>query len=548
MSLRHTAVLLAGCALLGACSNDDTATTRLHLDLLDRYETGAFDESAAEIVAFDAASKRLFVVNGDSKGIDVLSLAADGRMSKIGSIDTSSSANVNWGGANSAAVANGRVAVAIENDNKQLNGFVALYNAADLTLLRVFNAGALPDMLTFTPDGNRILVANEGEPDDDYLVDPEGSITLIDLSAGVSAATTTQIGFSSFNSQIDSLRAADVRIFGPGASVAQDLEPEYITVAADGNTAWVALQENNAMAVLDLASTPPAVSDIVSLGLKDHSANGNALDPSNRDDATAIANWPVFGMYMPDAIATLSVGGVDYVVTANEGDARDYDGYSEEDRVADLDLDANDFADAATLQDNARLGRLLTSVAEGRAGGNLDGDELIERIQAYGARSFSIWRGSDLSQVFDSGSDFEDITSAALGEDFNSTNDENQSGDNRSDDKGPEPEALALAELNGRHYAFIGLERVGGIMVYDVTEPANPSFVRYQIDRDFSVVFDRDSEDDPDPSSAQLSAAGDLGPEGMTVISAADSPTGEPLLVVASEVSGTTTVYAIRFR
>ena len=253
-------------------------------------------------------------------------------------------------------------------------------------------------------------------------------------------------------------------------------------------------------------------------------------------------------MYMPDAIATLTVGGVDYVVTANEGDARDYDGYSEEDRVADLNLDANDFADAASLQDDARLGRLLTSVAGGRAGGNLDGDDLIERIQAYGARSFSIWRGSDLTQVFDSGSDFEDITAAALGEDFNSTNDENQSGDNRSDDKGPEPEALALAELNGRHYAFIGLERVGGIMVYDVTEPANPRFVRYQIDRDFSVVFDRDSEDDPDPSSAQLSTAGDLGPEGMTVISAADSPTGEPLLVVASEVSGTTTVYAIRFR
>ena len=383
MSLRHTAVLLAGCALLGACSNDDTASSLLHLDLLDRYETGAFDESAAEIVAFDAASKRLFVVNGDSKGVDVLALAADGNLSKIGSIDTSSSANANWGGANSAAVANGRVAIAIENDNKPLNGFVALYNAADLNLLRVFDAGALPDMLTFTPDGNRILVANEGEPDDDYLVDPEGSITLIDLSAGVSSATTTQIGFSSFNSQIDSLRAADVRIFGPGASVAQDLEPEYITVSADGNTAWVALQENNAMAVLDLASTPPAVSDILSLGLKDHSAAGNALDPSNRDDATAVANWPVFGMYMPDAIATLTVGGVDYVVTANEGDARDYDGYSEEDRVADLNLDANDFADAASLQDDARLGRLLVAIAASdhpmRGAEVVRGDQLVQR-------------------------------------------------------------------------------------------------------------------------------------------------------------------------
>lgn len=547
MSLRQSAVLLAGCALLGACSNDDN-NTHLHLDLLDRYETGSFDASAAEIVAYDLASRRLFVVNGDEASVDVLALAADGRMSKAGSIDAGHATNVNWGGANSVAVANGRVAVAIENDNKQLNGFVALYNAADLNLLRVFDAGALPDMLTFTPDGNRILVANEGEPDDDYAVDPEGSITLIDLSSGVATATTTQIAFTGFNGQIDALRAADVRIFGPDASVAQDLEPEYITVSADGNTAWVALQENNAMAVVDLSSHPAAVTDILPLGLKDHSANGNALDPSNRDDAVAVANWPVFGMYMPDAIATLSVNGVDYVVTANEGDARDYDGYSEEDRVGDLALDANDFSDAASLQADERLGRLLTSIADGRAGGNLDGDPQIERIQAYGARSFSIRRGSDMSLVFDSGSDFEDITAAALGDDFNATNDDNQSGDSRSDDKGPEPEALAVAEINGRHYAFIGLERVGGIMVYDVSEPANPSFVRYQIDRDFSVVFDRNSEDDPAPSSAQLSASGDLGPEGMTVISASDSPTGEPLLVVASEVSGTTTVYAIRFR
>ena len=507
------------------------ATPAYQLDPIGTYNSGIFDESAAEIVAYDAATQRAFVVNANDASVDVLDIREPTEPKKIASIDVTL-AGPSLGNANSVAVNSGLLAVAVESDPKQDDGLVAFYSTDSLALLGTVPAGALPDMLAFTPSGRYVVVANEGEPDDDYLVDPEGSITIIDLKKGVEKAKVKTAGFRKFNKNQQRLEKSGVRIFGPEATVAQDLEPEYIGISADGKVAYVALQENNALAIVDIAKAK--VRKIVALGFKDHSVAGNELDASNRDDAINIQNWPVLGMYQPDAIATYAVKGRTYIVTANEGDSRDYDGFSEEVRIKDLEedegklLDPSVFPNAADLVLDENLGRLKVTTTLGDA----DNDGLIEELYAFGARSFSIWDGKG-RLVWDSGSELEWITANLLGSDFNSTNDENDSFDNRSDDKGPEPEAVAIGEIDGHTYAFIGLERVGGIMMYDITDPRAPLFVTYANNRDFSVT------------DATTPAAGDLGPEGIQFISASESPNGQPLIIVGNEVSGTTTVFAI---
>jgi hypothetical protein len=275
------------------------------------------------------------------------------------------------------------------------------------------------------------------------------------------------------------------------------------------------------------------VVDILPLGLKNHALPGNELDPSDRDGGPHLGTWPVFGMYMPDSIAAYDVAGQTYVVTANEGDARDYSTFSEETRISGVTLDPSAFPNATALQVNAALGRLRTTTASG----DTDGDGDVDVIHTFGARSFSIRDGLTGDLVFDSGNDFERITANRFGSLFNASNDAN-GGDSRSDDKGPEPEALTLAVIRGATFAFIGLERVGGIMVYDITHPESPRFVQYVNARDLVTDFDGDV-------ASELSAAGDLGPEGMTFIPAAESPTGKDLLVVANEVSGTTSFFTI---
>jgi 2',3'-cyclic-nucleotide 2'-phosphodiesterase/3'-nucleotidase/5'-nucleotidase len=501
----------------------------IQLRVIGSYETGIFGQSAAEIPAYDPRTQRLFVVNAQSATVEVIDLSNPRRPVKLFDIDVSAFGN--GGAANSVAVQNGIVAIAVENSDKQANGQIVFYaaNGDGTTALSSVEVGALPDMLTFTPDGTKVLVANEGEPNDDYTLDPEGSVSIIDISGGVAnltQANVTTATFNAFDDQRAALIAAGVRIFGPNASVSQDLEPEYIAVSADSTTAWIALQENNALAVLDL--TTGTITDILPLGFKDHSLPGNGIDASDRDNSINIQTWPVFGMYQPDAIATYTVGGQTFIVTANEGDARDYGGFSEEARINSLTLDPTAFPNAADLQQNAQLGRLTVTTTLGQ---NENGE--FEALYAFGTRSFSIWDAQG-NLVFDSGDDFEQITATLFPSDFNANNSENGSFDTRSDNKGPEPEGVVLGEINGRTYAFIGLERIGGVMVYDITNPNAVRFVEYINPRDFA-------------GDAAAGTAGPLGPEGLIFISAQDSPIGRPLLVVANEVSGSTTIFSINY-
>jgi hypothetical protein len=490
------------------------APTGLTLTVLGTYLHGSFGEGAAEIVAYDPQSQTLFVVNGESDTVDMLDISNPASPTLKGQIDISEFGD----SLTSVDVHNGIVAVAITADPVQDPGSVGFF-ASDGSFINVVTVGALPDMLTFTPDGTKVVTADEGEPSSDYSVDPNGSISIVNVRGGIDNATVTPVDFEGVEIDIA------VRIYGPESSPAQDLEPEYIAISPDSATAYVTLQENNALGVIDLTSG--TVTDIIPFGFKDHTLPGNELDAGSGDGIINITNWPIFGMYQPDGIAAYEANGQLYLVTANEGDVREYDGYSEAGELGDTPVDEA-FPNADTIiSEEGILGLgVVNSI------GDTDGDGDLDQLYIPGARSFSIWT-TDGNIVYDSGSDFERIIGEEYPEDFNSTNDENGDFDGRSDNKGPEPEGVTLGEIDGRTYAFIGLERMGGVMIYDITDPNNVSFVTYVNNRDFS-------------GDAEAGTAGDLGPEGLIFIPASESPTGNDLLVISNEVSGTTTVYEIQ--
>ena len=555
-------LMLAGCNVddgVNGAAGADGAGQVVTLSRVGRSEAqGSFGTSAAEIVAWDANGQRIFTVNAESGKVDVFALSdvtsptleqsLDLRSMLVNAGAVASASEV--GATNSVDVYGDLAAVAVEADPKTDAGWVVFIKPSDLSLVKVVQVGSLPDMLTFTPDGSKVVVAVEGEPED-YTVDPEGRVEIID-STTFALSTVSFADFNSSGSRAAEL-PADVRIFGQlvdaaglplrDSTVAEDLEPEYVAISEDSKTAYVSLQENNAVAVIDLTSA--SVEKIFALGFKDHRLPGNELDVSDKDGRVNITNWPVFGMYQPDSIASYQFNGVNYFVTANEGDSRADWGIAqsggaldsagdplnvnmEEFRVKDLVLDASAFSDA-TIQDNEKLGRLkVTSKL-----GDTDNDGDFDELYVYGGRSFSIWNADSGELVYDSGSQIERITALKYGINFNNGNDE-QDPDGRSDAKGPEPEAITVGRINGHTYAFVGLERMGGVMVFDISNPFAADFVQY--------INPRDMTKDPQVDEA---AAGDFGPEGFKFVAADKSPNGKPLLLVGNEVSGTTSVYQI---
>ncbi|NJL06589.1 MAG: DUF4397 domain-containing protein, partial [Chloroflexaceae bacterium] len=648
---------------------------------------GTYRGAGAEITAFDPGSQRLFTTDAGNNKIDIIDASDLTNLRLISSIDTTTVAP--YGGSpNSVAVANGIVAIAVEDaSDKTAPGSVLFYDVNG-TLLNAVQAGALPDMVTFNRDGTKVLVANEGEANSDLTKNPEGSVTIIDVPATLTTAdvlAATTVDFTAFNRggpRFAEAVAANIRISSPsGFSIAQELEPEYITVSPDNTKAYVSLQENNAVAIIDIATG--TVDALAGLGWKNHNMPGNELDASDRDNTINIRNWPVRGMYQPDAIASFTVGGETYVVSANEGDSRsgdDYSGFNEEVRIGDLFLDTTVFTDA-TIQENANLGRLrvtntpgflgraklrvvhaspdspnvdvyLTPAADavytqtrvlenvpfftisnylsvmpgaynysvtptdapntpllsgtvmlnggeaytlaatdflanitartfmdniaGAAADNakvrvyhlspdapavdvvangvlspvtgltfgnastyfqvaegtydlqvkvsgtdtvaidLPGTEMkadqvysvfaynrvvsitaaleplrFRELYSYGARSFTIWNSAG-ELVYDSGNLFAQIIAGINPTNFNGQYDDGDANafDVRSDDKASEPEAVTTGVVNGRTYAFVGLERQGGIMVYDVTTPTAPTFVQYVNNTDFEGTIE----------------------------------------------------------
>ena len=493
-----------------------TASKAVQLNLLTSYR-GLVSAGSTEILAYDSTSQRLFVTNSSNDRVEILDFSNPSVITRIDSIDIS-----NFGAINSVAVQNGIVACAIQANSTMANGTVAFYDTNGVAISNV-TVGVLPDMVVFSPDGNTVMTANEGEPDDTYTMDPEGSISIIDISGGVASVTNsnvTTLGFASFNSQAAALRTQGVRLFGPSASVAQDMEPEYVAISADNTRAYVACQENNAVVIVDLVTN--TILSINALGTKDHSLPGNGLDSDRRSDEIHIAQAPFQGFYMPDAIAPYEANGNKYFITANEGDSRDYGGYSEEDRLDDLTLDPTIFPNEAEIFEAYGDIKITT------ASGDIDNDGDYDVIHTYGARSFTIWDGVTGNLVYDSGDDFEQIIKnhPEYFRLFNVTDDDNVI-KNRSDDKGPEPEAVTVGIVHGVPYAFIGMERTGGVMVYDITNPASPTFVEVKISRDTAT------------------GGGDQAPEGLIFIPESQSPTNRAMLISANEASNTLSIWEV---
>ena len=496
--------------------------TSITLTPIGNYRTGIFADGASEIVAFDGFTKRLFSVNAHDKTVEVLNLWNPSNPTLLFSIDLAPYGK----NANSVAVCNGLLAACVENDDEQAPGRLLLFRTwGNCPLVNNIEIGAKPDMVTFSPNGRFILVANKGAPNDEYTVDPEGSVSIIDLRSGPRFATAATATFAGFNDRKDELIAQGVRIFGPNATVAQDFEPEYIAVSHDSKTAWVTLQTNNALAVVSIKDA--SVESIIPLGYKEYLDPANKFDASDKDGSIYLNNWPVYGMYQPDAIAAYSVRGKTFLITANEGDSRDYDGFSEEERVKKLTLDPVAFPYAEELQKDKNLGRLKITTTLG----DIDSDGDYDQLFAYGARSFAIW-SEEGEMVYESGSLLEEITAEYFPDDFNANDEENGSFDSRSDDKGPEPEGVAIGQLWGRTYAFIALERIGGIMTFDVTNPRAPEFVDYVNTRDFA-------------GNPESDGAGDLAPEGIIFVPAWLSPTLKPLVIAGYEISGSVAVFEV---
>lgn len=528
----------------------------LSLTPLSTYATGIFDESAAEIVAHHPGSERLFVVNASELVVDVLDLsdaAAPGKLFAIAATGlTDAEGDVIPEGAvpNSVTVRqDGLGVIALEHPTKTDLGWLVFFDAtqggAPLGAVRV---GALPDMVALSPDGRYAVVANEGEPNDDYTVDPEGSVGVVSLPKKVRAPGQDAVRIADFHrfeedggKELDE----DVRVFAgledAENPVSANLEPEYVAVDRKSRKAYVALQEANATAVVDLRRAK--VQDIWALGSKDHGLEGNGLDPSDRDDEIDIETVEgLKGVYMPDGMNIYRSRSKEFLVTANEGDAREWGDYVENVRVKDLGEDGLapicEDSPLAGRTDDADLGRLNISIASGPGA-----EGCYEELHAFGGRSFSIWT-TDGTLVFDSGDELEQVVAEAVPDFFNSNHSESNS-EGRSDDKGPEPENLAIGTIRKRTYAFIGLERVGGVMVYDITRPRKSEFVTYVNNRDFSVSMEDVVEEGVEDPAEALDRAGDLGPEGLAFVKAKDSPTGTPLLLVGNEVSGTTTVFSV---
>lgn len=532
----------------------ENGTAALDLTQIARYSAGQYnvDGGVMEIVAYNQATEWAYAINGQSGKLAAIPLAGltagahvealTGTEIDVKALVEAEDSTFQYGDMTSVAISpdSTTLAAALQAQGSNDAGRVALFTCEEdgtLTLEALVETGAQPDMVTFAGD-SVVLTADEGEPREGYgenIADPKGSVTVVD----VEAQESTVVDFSAFDSQRDQL-AEDGIVLKKGSAPSVDLEPEYIAVS--GGKAYVTLQENNAIAVLDIESQ--AFEGVYSAGFEDHSTT--AIDLDKKDDAYDPQTYEsLLGIRMPDGIAAFTVEGTTYLVTANEGDAREWG--DEDQGTFYLSEDERDFGEegvtsptgAITAENSGLEGKVVFFKTE-----DFDGLD-PEKDYVFGGRSFTVFQATEngLEEVFTSGDDFEALTAQYVPEYFNASND-NAVLDDRSGKKGPEAESVTVGTVDGKTYAFVALERTGGVMVYDVTDPEAITFVNYVNTRDFGTTVEG-SEEYEDGELDKWVTGGDVAPEGLLFLDAASSPNGEPLLLAACEVSGTVAVYQL---
>ncbi len=503
----------------------NTTSDKGIVSYLGSYSTGHTDADGgvAEIVTYDRYEKTFYLVSGKTQSIDKVKINSDGSTKKLSNFDIKEvlkGTDIVPGDLTSVSYNANRklLALAVQHSEYDENGYIVLLDR-DGNFVHSFDAGVQPDMVTFSESGDYIITANEGEPREGYgegLVDPDGSVTVVKLGDSIKKSTVKTIGFESITRE-DAL--ANGALLRKDANPKEDFEPEYVAITDDERFAYVSLQENNAIGKLNLENLTWEF--VKGLGFKDHSIVGNEID-IKRNETPIIdirTKEGVFGVYMPDGISVVNINGKDYILTPNEGDAREW-GKGEFEYV-------NIDSDHIGKKDGKKTEFLVKEKTEGLGNGE---------YYLLGGRSFSIIEGSNLEQVYDSGAEFEQNTARLLPNYFNATHAEDEGDpdelDRRSNKKGPEPESVETIKVGNKVYAIIGLERVGGIMVYDITSPGNAKYADYIDIRRFDNT-----------GKLSFEEKGDLGPEGICTIEAEDSPTKKPLILVANEVSGTVSIF-----
>jgi len=520
---------LTGLMLFSAYPSVTSAESSTEVKKIAHYSTGLTDEDGgvAEIVQYNKDNEKFYVINGKAQTIDVVDLSGlysseVQDLQKEKSINIADAVNTDsfqYGDLTSIDINTDKkiIAAAVQDADYTKTGRIVVMDY-DGVVLETFEAGVQPDMVKISDDGSYILTADEAEPRQglENGVDPEGSVTIVHYE-------TKKVQTLKFNNTSVIDQDVHIRNGGTTADAVRDLEPEYIALNKDSSKAYVTLQENNAVASIDVKTGK--LLSVKSLGYKDHSLEGNGLDAA-RNDKIEIKQLPILGAYMPDSIAQTEIGGVEYLITANEGDATEWGEF----------VNIEDFGkvkDSITLDTSLFKGftkeQTEAAFQEMKDSGDYDKLEVLtdrgtDAVYTLGGRSFSIWKADTMELVYDSGSNFEDITAAQLPDVFNWSNDDDAF-EKRSAKKGPEPEDVKVGQIGNELFAFIGLERIGGFMTYNISNPAAPTFANYLNTRDFSSAI-----------------SGDVGPEGLEFISAEESPTGKPLVLVGNEVSGTVSI------
>ena len=529
---------------------EENGDTQLDVTKIAGYTSGEFnvDGGVMEIVSYNAATGWAYAVNGQSGLLTAIPLKTleekdtvdllDGNDIDIKAMVEEADPTFAYGDMTSVAVSpdGSTLAAALQAAGYADAGRVALFTCnadGSLTLDKLVEVGVQPDMVTFADD-HTVLSADEGEPRMGYtadVIDPKGSVSVVDVSTGTAQIVT----FDAFDAQRDQLTANHI-ILKQGSNPSTDLEPEYIAVS--GGKAYVTLQEANAIAVLDLTSR--TFTGIYSCGFEDYSVTPVDLDKG--DEAYNPQTYEnVLGIRMPDGIAAYEVGGVTYLVCANEGDSREWGDYLNENEAK---------KGAASPADNIAEGEISGKVvyfgeeSKTESAKGYDGlDTTCDYL--FGGRSFTLYAVTEngIQEVFTSGDDFESLTARYFPDYFNTSND-NAALDDRSGKKGPEAESVTVGVVDGKTYAFVALERTGGVMVYDITDPSAVTYVNYVNSRDFGSIVPG-SEVYEDGELDKWVTGGDVAPEGLAFLTAQQSPTGQPMLLAACEVSGTVAVYEL---